>query len=203
VAAEDYVLSGEAMGALARLGDSDSIPEIERVMQTAANPRLIVLAMNALERLQSLGSVPYILDVLRYRDPPPFLLDEVVLSIASILGVGERLYPLYETFMRNEADGEIILKDLLAEEEEKSGRLDGRWRTGLLDAIGKLFASSPDGSALGAWLYRLYSTDGKEGTQMMAEASMEPTLIRFAGFAFMLGAFATYSGPYGGRAFQV
>jgi hypothetical protein len=182
----DYMLSGEAMVALARVGDKGSTPEIERVMGRTDNPRLTIMAVDALERLRSVGSIPAMFDLLKRENPPAFLRDEVVLAVADLVGIEESFYPLYLRFLEDETDGEAILRDYIAEVSEKEGNGAAKL---LGEAVGALFADSPDGTCMGKILYKSYGKRGGQAILFMAEACMEAALIRLPRLAFLLGVY--------------
>jgi hypothetical protein len=93
-ASADYMLAGEAMIALAKLRDEDFRPSIERIITETENPRLKIMGVEALGIYGSLNSLSTLIDTLRVQDPPPYLRDAVTLSIAGILNIENRFYPL-------------------------------------------------------------------------------------------------------------
>jgi hypothetical protein len=93
-ASADYMLAGEAMIALAKLRDEDFRPNIERIITETENPRLKIMGVEALGVYGSLNSLSTLIDMLRVKDPPPYLRDAVTLSIAGILDIENRFYPL-------------------------------------------------------------------------------------------------------------
>ncbi|MCX7027907.1 MAG: HEAT repeat domain-containing protein, partial [Spirochaetes bacterium] len=102
VEAEDYMLQAEAAVALADLGDLDSIPLLESILVRSINPRVKIASACALEILHSKFSLPVLASSLRQTDPPAFVSDEIVLAMASIMGVMKEFYPLYSSFIDDE-----------------------------------------------------------------------------------------------------
>ena len=106
----DYFLCGKSMVALARLNDRDSINEIVEIIQKTSNPRLIIHAATALEIFQDTGSVPHLIEKLR-KKTSPFVRDEIILSIAGILGINEFFYPIYTEFLEKSSFGVSYLME--------------------------------------------------------------------------------------------
>jgi hypothetical protein len=88
------MLAGEAIIALAKLGDNAFRPQIERIIAKTKNPRLKIMGVEAFGIYSSPNSLTVLLDILRGANPPPYLRDEVVLAMAGILDVQNQFYPL-------------------------------------------------------------------------------------------------------------
>jgi MFS family permease len=100
---KDYMLAGEAIIALAKLGDNAFRPQIERIIARTKNPRLKIMGVEAFGIYGSPNSLTVLLDILRGANPPPYLRDEVVLAMASILDVQNQFYPLLVRFLGDES----------------------------------------------------------------------------------------------------
>ncbi|MDR0636701.1 MAG: MFS transporter [Treponema sp.] len=109
--ADDYMLAGEAIVALAKLGDKDFRPEIERLIINTKNPRLELMGVAAFGIYASPDSLSILVDLLRGADPPPYLRDEVVLAMASILDIENQFYPLLVRFLDNESLAPMLALD--------------------------------------------------------------------------------------------
>ncbi|MDR1444659.1 MAG: MFS transporter [Treponema sp.] len=96
---EDYMLAGEAILALARLQDGMFRPHIETLILKTPNPRLKIMGVEAFGIYKSVNSIGVLLDILRSADPPPYLRDEVVLALASILDIQNLFYPVLVRFL--------------------------------------------------------------------------------------------------------
>jgi predicted MFS family arabinose efflux permease/HEAT repeat protein len=107
---ENYFLSGECMVALARLGDCASISRIRNILTHTKNPRLIIHAAAALEIFEDALTIPILINKLK-RKTSPYLRDEIILSIAGILGMGAWYYPLYTRFLEKATEGISLLED--------------------------------------------------------------------------------------------
>ncbi|MDR3139018.1 MAG: MFS transporter [Treponema sp.] len=112
----DYMLAGEAIIALANLKDEAFLPHIERIISKTKNPRLKIMGVEAFGIYQSPNSLSVLLDILRGADPPPYLRDEVVLAMASILDVENQFYPLLIRFLEDPS----LISALTADEVEKA-----------------------------------------------------------------------------------
>jgi hypothetical protein len=99
----DYMLAGEAMIALAKLMDVAFRPQLEQTIMETENPRLKIAGVEAIGIFGSSDSLPILLDMLRVSDPPPYLRDEVVMAMASILNIHNKFYSLLIRFLANES----------------------------------------------------------------------------------------------------
>jgi hypothetical protein len=99
----DYMLAGEAMIALAKLMDIAFKPQLEQIIMETQNPRLKIAGVEAIGIFGFSDSLPILLDILRVADPPPYLRDEVVMAMASILNIQNKYYSLLIRFLANES----------------------------------------------------------------------------------------------------
>jgi MFS family permease len=107
----DYMLAGESIIALGRLGDEAFRPQIEKIIVETANPRLKIMGVEAFGIYRSPYSLSVLLDILRATNPPPYLRDEVVLAMASILEVENYFYPLLVRFLEDESLAPVLAMD--------------------------------------------------------------------------------------------
>jgi hypothetical protein len=101
-ASDDYMLAGEAIIALARLRDDAFRPRIEEMILKTRNPRLKIMGVEAFGIYGSQNSLSVLLDILKSSDPPPYLRDEVILAMASILDTQNYFYSLLVRFLENQ-----------------------------------------------------------------------------------------------------
>ncbi|MBN2535964.1 MAG: hypothetical protein JXB88_24000 [Spirochaetales bacterium] len=126
---DDFFLCGKAMVALARLHDSASIPVIEQLLLRSENPRIIIHAVLALELFKHMPSIViiikkiFILSGENHGNKHSFIRDELLLSIAGIIGMDSFFYHLYQTFRKNKAKGLLHLS-ISYEKHEKKNSLD-------------------------------------------------------------------------------
>jgi HEAT repeat protein len=102
-ASKDYMLAGESMIALARLGDDAFRPQIEKIILKTKNPRLRIMGVEAFGIYASPNSLSTLLDILRITDPPPYLRDEVVLAMAAILDTQNQFYPILVRYREDQS----------------------------------------------------------------------------------------------------
>ncbi len=120
VRSSDYLLQANSMLALGRMGDRVSIPLIEEEAKGSHNPLVLIHAATALEELESVESIPTLLELLRRPSMPPFVRNELILSIAGIIGIGDWFYAHFMAFLEGQAAGRDSLLD----------HLDARYREG-------------------------------------------------------------------------
>jgi len=95
----DYMLAGEAMIALARLRDLAFRPHIENIILNTQNPRLRIMGVEALGIYALPDSLNTFINIIRSTDPPPFLLNEVILEMSAILGTQNQFYRILTRFI--------------------------------------------------------------------------------------------------------
>jgi MFS family permease len=110
-ASHDYMLAGEAMIALARLGDNAFRPQIEKIILKTKNPRLRIMGVEAFGIYGSPNSISVLMDILKISDPPPYLRDEVTLAMAAILDVQNQFYPILVRFLDDQSLASALAMD--------------------------------------------------------------------------------------------
>ncbi|MDR0601834.1 MAG: HEAT repeat domain-containing protein, partial [Treponema sp.] len=167
-ASTDYMLAGESMIALARLGDHAFRPRMEQIILETANPRLKIMGVEAFGIYGSPNSLSVLMDILRVVDPPPYLRDEVVLAMAAILDTQNQFYPILVRYLE-----EPSLAAMLAMDEAEAafefyngilGRKGLRKKSGLaaiskhaknLDAVCSALVRDNNGAPLSRWILEL------------------------------------------------
>jgi MFS family permease len=165
----DYMLAGESMIALAKMRDTAFRPQAERIILGTENPRLKIMGVESLGIYGIPESLYALVDILRGADPPPYLRDEVVLAMASIVNTQNQFYRILVRFL-----AEPSLSPTLAMDEAEAafeyfniclgGRKGGRIRQEL-PLLQKQVASiqssvlalvqDKDGSLLSRWIMEL------------------------------------------------
>jgi len=182
---EDYMLQGTAMIALARIGDIDSIPLIESILMRTRNPRVKISSVYALELMQSKASLPVLVSSLRRDDPPAFVSDEIILAMASIMGIMKEFYPLYSSFIEDNEQG-IALLESTAKDIIVDARTLGEWS----DGVSKLFdAADPDGRMIASFIVR--TGDNPRTEVVLGEALLDPNLC-YEGMRFLAAAYPLF-----------
>jgi HEAT repeat protein len=179
--ADDYMLRGAAVKAVAILGDEESLPAIEAIAESTDNPRLLISAASAIESFGKASSLPALVTVLKRKEPPSYAFDEIVLALAGLLGGLRGFYSLYSAYSQ---DPEEAMAGLLDTLETASPGVDA------FKAALKAFVSAGEAGAVVA---RTISGSGflEEGAAaVLAEAALDEDLAGHAGFRFFLAACA-------------
>jgi HEAT repeat protein len=179
--AEDYMLQGASVVALARLGDQESRARIESIIISAATPRVKISAALALEILGNRESLPVLVSCLKSHDPPAFVSDEIVLASASLLGIMNEFYPLYKIFSEDEGAGIRTLSSA-AEDLDRAPE----WKHRYSEALHALFAEG-DGNAAPMSILVLTAGIDPADDIVLAEAILDPDLA-YRGFRFLVAA---------------
>jgi hypothetical protein len=164
----DYMLAGEALIALAKLADNAFRPEIEKIVLETKNPRLKNAGIEAIGIFRFPASLPLLIDILRGDNPPPYLRDEVALSMANILGIQNKFYPLLVRFLADESQVSTLAMDEIESAFEYYMSVHGRKRSrknselAALDQQAKAFQPAAsnyiqnnNGADLGRWVLLL------------------------------------------------
>jgi len=183
--AEDYMLQGTAMIALAKIGDQDSIPLIESILMRSKNPRVKISAAYALEIMRSTSSLPVLASSLRGDDPPAFISDEILLAMASIMGVMKEFYPLYSAFIEDEEQGIALLestaKDIIADEKTME-----EWNTGVKQLFDR---AKPDGGLIASFIMR---TGSDPRTEVVLGETLLDSQLCYRGLKFLAAAYPLF-----------
>lgn len=185
---EDYMLQGAAVMALARIGDSDSIPLIESILMRSPNPRVRISATSALEMLDSKSSLPALVSCLRYDDPPAFVSDEIVLAMASIIGITSDFYPLYCSFIEDQEQGLALL-----ESTANDIIVDAKTRVDWIRGLRELFSGQPRSENVIASFVLRVGTDAQTEI-VLAEALMDSQLC-YRGLRYLAASYPLFVGP--------
>jgi len=125
----DYMLAGEAIIALAKLGDHSFRLRIEEIIAETQNPRLKIMGAEALGIYGSPDSLPVLLGLQRRANPPPYLRDGIVLALASILRMQNRFYPLLLRLLADLSQAPVLAEDEVESAYEHYMTVHGRKRS--------------------------------------------------------------------------
>jgi MFS family permease len=168
-ASDDYMLAGEAIIALARLGDEAFRPQVEDIIVNTQNPRLKIMGVEAFGIYRSPNSLSVLLDMLRVANPPPYLRDEVMLAMASILDTQSQFYRLLVRFLEDQSQMATLAMDEAESAVEYYRSLHGGWKSlrrksalaassaqakSLPEAIGP-YSRESNGARLSRWILEL------------------------------------------------
>lgn len=201
LSSDDYMLVGEAMVALAKIGDGPAKAEIEALIRRNRNPRVRIMGTQALEIYGSLDSLPLLLDLLREENPPPYLRDEVTIAIADLLGVQEDFYPLLIRYLEEPSLLLTLALDTVesAAERYKSLHRNKKLRLatpsvnpldGLEPAVTGYIDRS-DGALLSRWILDSLEHTKQGLVYLMAEAALDDDLSVHNRFRLLLVLWAT------------
>jgi hypothetical protein len=187
---DDYLLVGESMIALARLGDYESIDAIERIVKTTANPHLLIYGAGALKLFKRTSSVAVLLGVLRRDDVPVYLRDEIIFALSEIFSIQEWMYPMYTEFLKHRHDG----VSLLAAESHRcqfEEDIDEHEVRELLEILPTVVEEAEDRTRFGDLSARILGRmAGRYGERAeldrLAQAAVEQPFFRFDRFTFFL-----------------
>ena len=182
---DDYLLQGETILALARLGDAESIRMIESILLTTQIPRVLIFSASALELFKDVRSVEILLKALNKENPPTYVRDEIILSIAGILGMHGWFYGMYTTFLENGPSGVTELVGYLIDHRGK--------RSESIDKLRKTVrVLLKDREAFGRrandHFSQLYDARRDNVCKWFADAAADPNLLRFDRFRFLMAA---------------
>jgi len=186
---KDYFLSGRCMVALAHLNDRESIPAIEDIISKTRNPSLIVHGAAALAIFRKPESLQTLFAKLREKNQP-YMRDEIILSIAGILGFDRWFYPIYTSFLENSTTGISHLIDFLKTH---------RFRSRIANRLEELYESLPvvgksQFSKLADTLFIEVSVvlDGIDISPLFHAAVKDADLVQLVRFRFLAAATITW-----------
>lgn len=121
---EDYLLRAKAAVALARLRDRDSLVTIGELLESSENPLVVIHAAAALRLYGDRRGLQWLFRALVRRDLDTYVVDELIIDAAALLGLGLWFYRLYARFTRNPREArEEVLELLPPERAEVAGAL--------------------------------------------------------------------------------
>jgi len=107
---DDYMLAGESVLSLAKMNDNEFRPEIEKIILDSQNPRLRIMGAEALGMYHNAESISVLLGILRGKNTPPYLRDEVILAIAAIIDTQKKFYKILARY----SAAELVTQNTLA-----------------------------------------------------------------------------------------
>jgi len=182
---QDYHLSRECMVALERLGDRHSLPEIRDIIERTTNPRLIIHGASALEIFRDVDAIPVLFKKLE-KKTSPFIRDEIILSLAGILGIEKWFYPLYIQFLEKATVGISMLKDKINSFDQIS--LVPKQIIMLLDLLPKKERPKFVECALEILLKIRIDGEGKNVAEYFSDALKNSNLSRLDRLCFLISA---------------
>lgn len=124
VSSPDYRLCGEAIRALARIGDEMSQFIVRDALLSSNNPFILIRGVQAMEEFASASSIPILLDLLRNEELPAHVADEALLGLSGLMGVPKRFYYSFGEYVRDRSKGISLVLDALDEAYARKKRQD-------------------------------------------------------------------------------
>ncbi len=115
ISSEDYILAGESMLALAKIGDEGAQTKISEVLETTKNTHVTLWGIRAMEMYANTTSIPVLQNVLRLNYEDKTIENEVILAFASIMGIDKAFFPAFSQYAENPETVEEILQSLFDE----------------------------------------------------------------------------------------
>ncbi len=112
---EDYILAGESMVALARIGDESAQTKISEVLESTKNTHISLWGVRAMEMYANATSIPVLQNVLRVNSGIAVIESEVTLAFASIMGIDKTFFPAFSQYSESPETAEDILQTMFDE----------------------------------------------------------------------------------------
>lgn len=182
----DYYLAGEAMVALAELNDSYSQPQIGAIISQAENPALILKGIQALEQYNSDNSPPLILDILRRENLAPYLQDEALLALASLMGIQNDFYYIFERYRNEKQSPAMVLAEMLDDIFEAKKTTAPELKTTVINFV----QDAQHDEAFVQWLISYGKKDLGIRAMLLVGVALDIGLIHHDSFRFFLSFWA-------------
>lgn len=111
---EDVLLGDRAVVAYARLAGEGVLDELIECLGSANNPRRLMHFAVAFQVVGERRALTPLVAQLGRSDIPPYVIDEIVLAGAHILGIHDYVYPRYSAYIRSVEGYDALRDDLLA-----------------------------------------------------------------------------------------
>ncbi len=182
----DYLLCGQTMVALARLNDRRGQFLISERLLVTENEYILLRGVQAMEEFGNAASLPILLDLLRRPALPLHVQQEIVLALATLMGLQKRFYYALEAYTLKLKTGEQLLLETLEENFARGRSGDALFRDLLLD----YYRDPARDSALVHWIQECGR--GKTGvhTAMLVSVMLDSELNRMELFRFFLSFWA-------------
>ncbi|MCL2441171.1 MAG: MFS transporter [Treponema sp.] len=187
---DDYMLAGEAVMALAKLKDDGFREEVEKIILDTQNPRLMIMGAESLGIYHKPESVHVLLDILRKKNPPQYLRDEVILAIAAIIDTQKKFYKILVRYSVNnshvavlamdeaEAAIEFVKKAMSKKKSKFTASVVSSYADNFMNAA-EDYAKNKNGTLLSRWIQELpdeFSRAGSIIRSVFSEAVLDEDL---------------------------
>lgn len=182
IASEDYILAGESMVALARIGNERAQVKISEVLEETENTHVLLWGIRAMEIYANPATIPILESVLRLDYEKNAVEHEVMLAFASIMGIDKAFFSAYSQYSENNDLASCILTDLF---EETASRK--KMKNTTLPPLILEFLTSAD--TADQFLQNVLAYSKKGGgmlSKMLISSIIDTDLVRFHSFRFFL-----------------
>ena len=111
----DYILAGESMVALAKIGSEKAQTKISDVLETNHNLYLVLWGIRAMEIYASPTSLTVLQNILFVNEGNKTIENEVMLALSTIMGIEKSFFPVYTQYSENTANAKEILENFFEE----------------------------------------------------------------------------------------
>ncbi len=115
IKSEDYILAGESMVALARIGNESAQTKISEVLETTKNTHITLWGIRSMEMYANATSLPVLQNVLRLNYENRTIENEVMLAFSSIMGIDKVFFPAFSQYTEDPNSAQDILQTLFDE----------------------------------------------------------------------------------------
>ena len=187
---KDYFLCGNCMISLAQLGDTESLNKIHVIFAKSDNPALVIRGARALEIFGNASSLPVIINKLERRTYP-HLRDELILSIAGLIGLMDWFYPLYAEFYKSVSQGIEALEGFAPQDKQGEVQIPDYVAgiTGSREAFAEAAKKTLGTSKI--------AIDGVDVTPVFIAALNNVALLRLERFRYLVAAILVWANSKG------
>ncbi len=183
---EDYLLCSKAMVALAQLEDRRSLAHIIEIFSHTTNPRMTIYGAKSIELFGDSKGLNPLLTKLETADYP-FVRDDIIVSIAGLLGLYEWFYGIYSLYLNEPAEAITTLRTMLGTTN------DWGKRDALIETIEDAWDEFPS-RATEAAANVTFTVGGTDVTDTVVGSFTRPDLVRHRRFRFLSVAAILWNG---------
>jgi len=159
-------------------------PQIEKIILDSKNPRLKIMGAEALGLYKNTESLQVLFNILRGSDPPPYLLDEVALAMAAILGTQRQFYRILDRYVADKSLAATLAMDEVESAHEfykrkhfKNSGLQIAHHADTMHKAVSEYIVKKNGVELSRWIFELPDCDGGHIVKLvLSEAVLDDEL---------------------------
>lgn len=115
----DYILAGESMLALAKIGSENAQTKISEVLENNHNTYITLWGIRAMEMYSNPTSIPVLQNILVVNEGNKAIESEVMLALSSIMGIEKAFFSAYTQYSENPDNAKEILQNFFEEVASK------------------------------------------------------------------------------------